>query len=46
MTVPLASRKPAKEVNVDYWHEPIAIPICDANPTLRRAFGASGQWRS
>lgn len=33
-------------VNADYWHELIAIPICDANPTPRRAFRASGQWRS
>lgn len=39
------SRGTAKEVNADYWHEPIAIPICDVNPILRRAFGASGQWR-
>jgi len=33
-------------VNADYWHELIAIPICDANPTPRRAFRAYGQWRS
>lgn len=39
------SRGTAKEVNAEYWHEPIAIPICDVNPTLKRAFRASGQWR-
>lgn len=36
----------AKEVNADCWHELIAIPICDVNPTPRRAFRASGQWRT
>lgn len=35
-----------RDPNVACWHGPPATPICDVQPTQRRAFGASSQRRS
>lgn len=38
--------RPQRHPNAACWHGPAAAPICDVQPTQRRAFGASSQWRS